>query len=209
MKKGILLIALVIYAISSCQENSRKLEDKKNISENSVVINNEKENQNIDFLKNLQDICVEDDGVFKNCDELFTKEGSSLFFIIIPKIGAKKWYDYQSKNLKGEIYEVNNALIEKVKKSKITSKDFNIWVFFTDKKYTKYVGLDSSYNLKIPRITDLFYLNSKNKWDKLQSFKVSDEKDDIKENEWRRNYIDKIIIESNSKNDVNKFLTSG
>lgn len=201
MKKGILMIALIIYAITSCQE-SRKAND--NINNSKSTISKKEENQDIDFLKSVQDICVEDDGVFKNCGELFTKDGASLFFIILPKIGAKKWYDEQTKNLKGEIYEVNNLLIEKVKKSKPISDDFDVWVFFTDKKYTKYIGMDSPYNLKIPRITDLYYLNSTKNWEKLQSFKVSSEKDDIKENEWRTNYIDKIINESNTKNQISK-----
>lgn len=202
MKKGIFLIALIAYSITSCQEKQKKINANSNASQNITIKNDE--TKNIDFLKNLKDLCVEDDGVFKNCDELFTKDGSSLFFIIIPKIGAKNWYDKQTKNLKGEIYEVNNILIERVKKSKIISEDFDVWVFFTDKKYTEYVGMDSPYNFKIPRITDLYFLNSSNDWVKFQSFKVLNEKDALKENNWRRDFIDKIIDESNSKIEVNK-----
>ena len=78
------MIALIVYSFTSCQEkaNTLKINNTKSIINKKTV----NKSQNTDFLKNLQDICVEDDGVFKNCDELFTKDGSSLFFIIIPKI---------------------------------------------------------------------------------------------------------------------------
>jgi hypothetical protein len=203
MKKGILLIALIVYSFTSCQEKANTLSNST-----KSIINKKSDNksniQNTDFLKNLQDICVEDDGVFKNCDELFTKDGSSLFFIIIPKIGAKNWYNKQTENIKGEIYEVNNILIEKVKNNKTLSNEFDVWLFFIDKKYTEFVGMDSPYNFKTPRTTDLFYLRSNNNWEKLESFNVLNEKDDNKETNWRSNFINKIIDQSNSKNVISK-----
>lgn len=202
MKKGILMIALIVYSFTSCQEkaNTLKINNTKSIINKKTV----NKSQNTDFLKNLQDICVEDDGVFKNCDELFTKDGSSLFFIIIPKIGAKNWYNKQTENISGEIYEVNNILIDKVKNNKSLSNEFDIWLFFIDKKYTEFVGMDSPYNFKTPRTTDLFYLNSNNNWEKLESFKVLNEKDDKSETKWRSNFIDKIINQSNSKTVLSK-----
>ncbi len=210
MKKGILLITLIVYTLTSCQEKPSKLNININTTEGRINKNNhnKKENQSIAFLESLDDICVEDDGVFKNCDELFTKDGSSLFFIIIPKIGAKTWYDKQTENIKGEIYEVNNILIERIKKNKNISDEFDIWVFFTDKKYTEFVGMDSPYNLKIPRIVDLYYLKSTNNWEKLQRFEVLNEKDEEKENNWRNDYIEKIINESNKKNALSKSTLS-
>lgn len=204
MRKGILLIALIVYSLTSCQEKTNNL----NINDTNSIINKKSDSkiniQNIDFLKNLQDICVEDDGVFKNCDELFTKDGSSLFFIIIPKIGAKNWYNMQTKNISGEIYEVNNILIEKVKNNKTLSNEFDVWLFFIHKKYTKFVGMDSPYNFKTPRTTDLFYLKSNNNWEKLESFKVLSEKDGNRETDWRNSFINKIIDQSNSETVFNK-----
>lgn len=204
MKKEILLITLIFYSLTSCQKKSNQINNINAKSITNVKIEDKKEIQRVDFLKELDDICVEDDGVFKNCDELFTKEGSSLFFIIIPKIGAKNWYTKQTENLKGEIYEVNKILTDKVKNKKNISDEFDVWIFFTDKKYTEFVGMDSPYNFKIPRIVDLYYLKSNNTWEKLESFKVLTEKDEVKENEWRQNYLDKIINESNNKTKLNK-----
>lgn len=203
MKKGILLIALIVYSFTSCQEKANTLSNSTKSITNKKS-DNKSNIQNTDFLKNLQDICVEDDGVFKNCDELFTKDGSSLFFIIIPKIGAKNWYNKQTENISGEIYEVNNILIEKVKNNKTLSNEFDVWLFFIDKKYTEFVGMDSPYNFKTPRTTDLFYLRSNNNWEKLDSFKVLNEEDDNKETNWRSNFINKIIDQSNSKTVLRK-----
>ena len=60
MRKHFLIIALAITSLSSFQQKESKLVNK--------------EISKIDFLQNLNDICDEDDGVFKNCDELFTKD---------------------------------------------------------------------------------------------------------------------------------------
>jgi len=155
-----------------------------------------------DFLASLDDICVEDDGVFKNCDELYSKDGSALFFIIIPKIGAQKWYTTEVKGLKGATYEKNNVLtgkIQKINKADL-SKQFDVWVFYTDKKYTTRVDMDNAYNLKTPRITTLYYLKSgKDNWEKQDDFEVKTEADDAIEITWQSNFIDKAIRLSNAK----------
>ena len=199
--KKLLIISLAISILISCKEKS--IETNNNTIKNSTteVLNTNNEVVQLDFLKSLQEICIEDDGIFKNCDELFTKDGSSLFFLIIPKSGAKNWYDIQSKNLTGEIYEVNNKLIDKVKnvKKESLSQEFNVWVFYIDKKYTQFVGLDSPYNIKTPRLVDLYFLKSGvSNWEKIESFNVQNEKDSDKENKWRSNFITKTIEESNS-----------
>ena len=198
-----IVLSLAITSLSSCKDKT--IEADKNIIKNSIteVLNIDNQVVELDFLKELQEICVEDDGVFKNCDELFSKDGTSLFFIIIPKAGAKNWYDKETKNLKGEIFEINNKLTNKIKKIKKEdlSKEFDIWLFYTDKKYTEHVSMDSPYNFKTPRITDLYFLKSgKNDWQKLESFKINNDKDETKGNEWRSAFIDKIISKSNYNN---------
>ena len=203
MKKIILIIGVAITLLTSCKEKSIEVDKTTNKNSITEILDTNKEVVELNFLEELQEICVEDDGVFKNCDELFSKNGSSLFFIIIPKAGAKNWFNKESENLKGEIFEINNKLIDKIKKIKKEnlSKEFDIWLFYTDKKYTEYVGMDSPYNYKTPRITDLYFLKSgKNDWQKLESFKINNDKDEIKENVWRTTFIDKIIKESNENN---------
>lgn len=155
-----------------------------------------------DFLTSLDDICVEDDGVFKNCDELYGNDGSALFFIIIPKEGAQKWYNREVKGLKGATFEKNKVLTKKVEAidKAALSKQFDVWVFYVDKKYTKRVDMDNAYNLKVPRITNLYHLESgRSNWKKLESFEVKTEADDVKENTWRTAFIDKVIAASNAK----------
>ena len=185
-------MAISIASLSSCQQKESKLLNK--------------EISKTDFLQNLDDICAEDDGVFKSCDELFTKDGASLFFLIIPKIGAIKWYNLnKTKDKTKAIFEVNNLMIEKINKINKSdlSKEFDIWLFNIDKKYTKYVGLNAPYNLKTPRIVELYYLKSgKNNWEKQESFEVKNEKDESKENKWRNDFIDNAIKKSN-ENPVN------
>ena len=198
-----IVLSLAITSLSSCKDKT--IEADKNIIKNSIteVLNIDNQVVELDFLKELQEICVEDDGVFKNCDELFSKDGTSLFFIIIPKAGAKNWYDKETKNLKGEIFEINNKLTNKIKKIKKEdlSKEFDIWLFYTDKKYTEHTSMDSPYNFKTPRITDLYFLKSeKNDWQKLENFKINNDKDETKGNEWRSAFIDKIISKSNYNN---------
>ena len=200
---------IAIAASNNCENALLRL--IKNLSLTSpfkeklkLLIDN-KEISKIDFLQNLDDICAEDDGVYKNCDELFTKDGTYLSFLLIPKVGSENWYKNESKKLKGEIFEVDNALIKKIKNIKKAdlSLNFDVWVFYTNKRYTTYVGMDTPYNLKTPRIVELYYLKSgKNNWEKQEIFEVKNEKDESKENKWRRDFIDKAIKKSN-ENPVN------
>lgn len=204
---SIIWASLVFISCQSCQEKTGRQKTVQTNQDAIQPVNNKqvivkKQFTSQDFLSSLEEICVEDDGVFKNCDELFSEDGSSLFFLIIPKTGAKNWYEAASKNLKGAVYEKNNALISKIQnidKSDL-SKYFDIWVFYTDKKYTQHVGMDAAYNIKNPHITDLFYLKSgKNNWEKLESFTVKNDSETGKELEWKDNFINKAIEESNQK----------
>jgi len=205
MKKKFLCIIWASIVLGSCHEKtSRQNTTSENVVQTAVAksLTVKKQFSQQDFLSSLADICVEDDGVFKNCDALFSKEGSSLFFLIIPKIGAKNWYEAESKNLKGAVYEKNNVLtakIQNIDKSDL-SKYFDVWVFYTDKKYTQHVGMDVAYNIKNPHITDLYYLRSaKNNWEKLESFNVTNDADAQKENQWKDDFINKATMLSDQK----------
>jgi len=209
MKRLLIVLFLTSTLLNSCQQKENAETATHNSADTTVVAdtpvqstdeNNETTQQ--DFLAALQDICVEDDGIFKNCDELFGPDGSYYFFLIIPKAGAQNWYNSESKNLKGATYEKNNALtakIQKIDKSKL-SNEFDVWVFYTDKKYTKHVGMDAPYNVLVPHVTDLYYLKSgKNNWEKQGSYNVNNDNDVQKEIEWRDEFINKATTESNQK----------
>lgn len=207
MKRLILIIAGSLIALSSCQENTGQQKSAKFTDSPALVTEKkglvaDKQFSKQDYLAALQEICVEDNGVFKNCDELFGKDGSSYFFLIIPKDGAQVWYEKVSKDLKGPVYEKNDSLsakIQKIDKDNL-SKDFDVWVFYTDKKYTKHVGMDAAYNVINPHTTELYYLRSgKNDWEKLDSIIIKNDSEVQKEIQWRDNFINKAIQQSNQK----------
>jgi signal peptidase I len=208
MKKVFLMVIGSLAALSSCRDQPDKQDSGQvttgaaPIPGKSVIENKQLSNQ--DYLAELQDICVEDSGVFKNCDALFGKDGSYYSFLIIPKFGARHWYEETSKDLEGQTYEKNNTLsarIQRIDKEKL-SADFDVWVFYIDKKYTKHVGMDAAYNIINPHVTELYYLRSgKNNWEELDSFKVNNNSEDQKENQWKDDFTDKAIQRSNKMAD--------
>jgi len=207
MKRLILIIAGGLIALNSCREKTG-MQNCGQANENAALVAEKKDlvagNQysKKDYLAALEDICVEDNGVFKNCDELFGQDGSAYFFLIIPKAGAQTWYEAASKDLKGPTYERNDSLkakIQNIDKDKL-SKDFDVWVFYTDKKYTKHVGMDAAYNIINPHTTELYYLRSgKNNWKKLETFNVNNDNEVQKEIKWRDDFINKATQQSNQK----------
>lgn len=223
MKKISLL--LIFTFILSCkketvnsaniQQNKDSITTKKELGEiqnSSSIKKSDLDINSLKLLQELDDICVEDDGVFKNCDELYTKEGSNLFFLIIPKIGANNWHNATSKNLKGEIYEINEQLSRLVlnKKSKTSfGTEFDVWAFYIDKKYTKKINLDTPYTTISPRQTYLLKLisSSQEQWEVIETFNVKSDKDETTETDWRNNKIDEFIAKSNLKEN-NKTLPS-
>jgi hypothetical protein len=207
MKRLILIIIGSLVALSSCREktgeqNSAQVAEPSAIPASNKTPGMSKQVTQQDYLAALQDICVEDDGVFKNCDELFGKDGSSYFFLIIPKAGAQTWYEAASKDLTGATYEKNNALsakIQKIDKARL-SEDFEVWVFYTDKKYTKHVSMDAAYNVINPHITQLYHLISgKNNWEQLDSVIVKNDSEVQKEIQWRDDFITQATQKSNQK----------
>lgn len=207
MKRIILIIVGSLIALSSCREktgeqNSAQVADPSVIPASNKTPGTGKQVTQQDHLAALQDICAEDDGVFKNCDELFGKDGSSYFFLIIPKAGAQSWYEAASKDLTGPTYEKNDALsakIQKIDKARL-SEYFEVWVFYTDKKYTKHVGMDAAYNVINPHITQLYHLRSgKNNWEKLDSIIIKNDSEVQKEIHWRDDFITQATQKSNQK----------
>ena len=221
--KNKIIITVLLFLSFACKKEintentSRKTDSIKteNVSNDSVSdsmsdIKNDFDTKNLKLIKSLDDICAEDDGVFKNCDELYTKDGSNIFFLIIPKIGANNWYQNNSKKIKGEIYEINEQLCKLVldKKNNLTS-EFDVWAFYIDKKFTKKINLDTPYTPISPRQTSLLKLisSSQEQWEVIETFNVKSDKDETKETDWRNKKIDEFITKSNLKED-NKTLPS-
>lgn len=156
----------------------------------------------VNFLSFLHELCWEGHkGVFKNCDELFTEKGH-MFFVIIPKKGAENWYKEQMKKVDdSNIWKNEDVILEKINANGISnlSKDFNIWMFFTDIKYLKKTPeMDSSYISIIPRKIDMYFFNDKiKKWDVVDTFEIKNNKDESQENAWRQNNLDSIVRKSN------------
>lgn len=214
--KKILIITISILLSFSCKEITKKdslltkkdtLKTKKETLDNTSI-----DLKNLKLLEELDDICVEDDGVFKNCDELYTAKGANIFLLIIPKIGASNWYEINSKKLKGEIYEINEQLCRMVidkKNKKNLATDFDIWAFYIDQKFTKRVNLDTPYTPVTPRETLLLKLNSSNEgWELKETFKLKNDSDEVKENEWRNKKIEDLISNSNKKDNKSKISSS-
>jgi hypothetical protein len=222
MKNKIFITFLFLLSFACKKENNtekKTLEldsakivgiSNKSISDSKSITKSDIDPRNLKLLNSLDDICAEDDGVFKNCDELYTKDGSNIFFLIIPKIGANIWYQNISKKLKGEIYEINDQLSKLVlnKKNDLT-KEFDVWAFYIDKKFTKKVNLDTPYTSISPRQTLLLKLVSSNEqWEVVESFNVENEKDETKEVYWRNKTIEDLINKSNSKQNATSISSS-
>lgn len=210
MKNTVAFLMGVLVALCSCRNsgnniNATQVDTSVTHVAKTDKVSTEPQLTHQDFLASLEDICVEDEGIFKNCDELFSKDGASLFFLIIPKTGAKNWHQAEIRNLTGPVYEKNNALSAKIKaiSKDEMSRNFDVWVFYTDKMYTEHVGMDAAFNVKNPHITDLYFLKSGRKnWQKLESFKVNTADDVEKEIRWRDDFISRESQLSNQKSDV-------
>nr|WP_294784910.1 hypothetical protein [uncultured Flavobacterium sp.] len=199
MKKTIILYILILCSIqiTSCQRQKNKV-SKSNKKKEKVL-------NNIDFLNypvdDLEGITGEGNvGVYRNFD--FDYRNGEALFILIPKIGAEKWSLMTRNKYSGKEYEIDDKISKDLSKRsfKDLSKDFNIWVFYTDKKYLeKTPNMDSPYSAKIPRRIDVYFLNDKlNKWSIVNSFSLENKNDEVKENRWREDFIGKIVAKSNS-----------
>lgn len=199
MKKTIILYILILCSIqiTSCQRQKNKV-SKRNVKKEKVL-------NNIDFLTypvdDLEGITGEGHvGVYRNFD--FDYRNGEALFILIPKIGAEKWSLMTRSKYSGKEYEIDNKISKDLSKKSFQdlSKEFNIWVFYTAKKYLKKTpNMDSPYSAKIPRAIEVYFLNDTlKKWDIVKNFSVENENDEIQENKWRNNFINKIVEKSNS-----------
>lgn len=198
MKRIIILSALIICNIQiiSCQKAKEEV-SKSDVKKEKIL-------KSIDFLAypidDLEGIATEGhEGVFRNFD--FSYRDGEAFFILIPKIGAEKWYAINKNKYSGKGYEIDTKICKDLNKRgfKELSKDFNIWVLYTDIKYLKKKPkMDSPYSPKIPReINVYFYKDELKKWEIVDNFIIKNENDEGKENKWREGFIDKIVKKSN------------
>lgn len=177
--------------------------------------NNETNNKTsqIDFLKysvdDLEGIVEEGhEGVYRNFD--FSYTNGEAYFLLVPKIGAKKWYNIELKKYSNEDKEVDAKISKKLGTQGFQklSSDFNIWVFFTDKKYLNYTPqTDAKYTPKIPRKTGIYYYKSQeNLWEEVDSFSVLKDIDEKKEQNWREQFIDKLIQNDNDIDNIPNYI---
>lgn len=186
-----------ILLVTACKQ-SEKSNIEKNISP--------KTSTKIDFINypvdDLEGITgTGDEGVYRNFD--FNYKDGETMFILIPKIGAKNWYSQQVTQYQGQ--DVDSMIDANLSKQsfKSLSKEFNICIFHTPKKYLKHTpNLDAPYTPKLPRKVFLYqYDSNKNIWNTIDTFAVNNENDEAEENKWREKMMSKL-----NSSDVNQSI---
>lgn len=206
MKKIIPFCFLLLVA--GCKKEAKsKLSDtpihdsseKKGESDNvkSDKIAEKTQETNIDFfsypIDDLEGITsTGTEGVYRNFD--FSYRDGETMFILVPKIGAAKWYSQQAIQYKDQ--DIDTMIDKKLSQQsfKSLSKEFNIFIFHTPKKYLKYTpNLDAPYTPQTPRTIFLYeYNTSENSWKTIHHFYIKNDNDEVKANEWRENFTSKL-----------------
>lgn len=131
-------------------------------------------------------------GVYRNFD--FNYLNGETMFILVPKIGAKKWYHQQASQYNDE--DADTMIDKKLSQRsfKDLSKEFTIFIFHTPKKYLKYTpNLDAPYTPQTPRTVFLYeYNNTDKSWKTIDSLTIKNTDDGEKENEWRENATSRL-----------------
>ncbi|BAP30549.1 hypothetical lipoprotein [Chryseobacterium sp. StRB126] len=174
---------------------SEKKEEHDIVSPDPTIVKTQQEN--IDFINypidDLEGITgTGTEGVYRNFD--FSYQDGETMFILVPKIGAGKWYSQQINQYKDQDAD---AMIDKKlsqQSFKKLSKEFNIFIFHTPKKYLKHTpNLDAPYTPQTPRTIFLYeYNNTDNSWKTIDHFTLKSEDDEGKANEWRENATSKL-----------------
>jgi len=151
-------------------------------------------NYPIDDLEGI--VTTQYDGVYRNFDFNYLN-GMALFYLV-PKENPGQWF----KNKLAEINGNNDSdkediLLDSLNKKSFRelSKEFNIYVFHTDKKYlNKTPEMDDPYTPKVPRTIYLYELNfNKNEIEKLDSLILKTFQNESNEMIWINNFLsDKI-----------------
>lgn len=199
MKNKYIYIAAVFLA-TSCNGQ----EKEKTVSNNSIEISNkEKGVSKINFIDypidDLEGITsTQFEGIYRNFD--FKYSDGEVTFILIPKMSSEKWYKQQANIYKNRDLDLSIETKLNNDSFKNLSKEFEIWVFHTPKKYLKRTpNMDSPYSLLIPRKIFLYqYNSSENKWIETDHFIVNNGSDEAKANHWRENIISNFVIHSDN-----------
>lgn len=182
--KKLILITIVFFnlQLSSCQK-SRKIATTSEPIEKSITDQ---------FFKEFTTI-YGDNGLLQtgNTD---LKKGSFEIYLI-SKNGAKQWFD--NLNAKNK-YEITMEKLNHSSPNEI-AQDFDIWVFYTNKKYLTELE-DQSLGNKIPGLVELYYLKAgTNKWEKTRKYQLKTEDDKIKFNDWKQKILEEILSLSNKQ----------
>ncbi|WP_160136689.1 hypothetical protein [Chryseobacterium sp. c4a] len=207
MKKMIsFCVLLLIVGCKKTSETNRKESIPPATSSEQKVVHTpveanpstvEFQDENIDFINypvdDLEGITSTGTaGVYRNFD--FNYKNGETTFILVPKIGAEKWYTQQTKQYKNQ--DADTMIDKKLSQQsfKDLSKEFNIFIFHIPKKYLKHTpDRDAPYTPQIPRTIFLYKYNSDdNSWNIIEDFIVRNEGKEAKANEWRQDRTYKI-----------------
>lgn len=159
----------------------------------------------IDDLEGITSTGTE--GVYRNFD--FTYRDGETMFILVPKIGAEKWYLQQASQYKNQ--DADTMIDKKLSQQsfKELRKEFNIFIFHTPKKFLKHTpNMDAPYTPQTPRTVFLYeYNSSDNSWKTIDSFTLKSESDEAKANEWRENAMSKLSP-SDHHTDITQWIQS-
>ena len=151
-------------------------------------------NYPIDDLEGI--VATQYSGVYRNFDFKYMN-GAALFYLV-PKDIPSQWLKIQFAQINGNNdSEKEDILLKNLnnKSFREISKDFNIYVFHTDKKYLiKTPMMDSPYTPIIPRTVHLYQLIfNKNEIERLDSLTINTFQDESKEIIWMNNFITDLI----------------
>lgn len=207
MKTWITYMFILTIFLINCKQDAKKDDFIENIhtdfvSQDTIAIP-DFINYPIDSIDGIVDF---GDGVFRNYD--YSRKQGEVLFIIVSKIGKTKWKNYIEKKYKNLDYlKTSNHITDSLSKLSLKelSKEFNLWVFFTPKKYLKYTpNLDTQYTPQIPREIFLYqYDPKKDLWNVYSSYKVEGGNDH--ENKWLNEKIEEISNKLN-KNSINDWF---
>jgi len=182
--KNLVLFFIVFlnFQLISCQKITKK--DIHNLSTEESITNN--------FFKEFNTI-YGNNGLLQAGNADLQKGIFEIY--LTSKNGEKQWFDALNEKKKYEI------TIEKLNRSSAyeIAKNFDIWVFYTDKKYVVQLE-DESIGNKTPGIVELYYLKAgSDKWEKKKEYLIKNEDEKIKFNDWKQKTLEEIVDKSNKK----------
>lgn len=204
MKRTIPLYLLLL--LTGCTKTT-----KANDNTTPHAVSNIDPSEKIDFINypidDLEGITTTaHEGIYRNFD--FEYRDGETMFILVPKIGAAKWYQQQVTKYQGQ--DADTMIDKDLNKQsfKTLSKEFDIWIFHTPKKFLKHTpNMDAPYTPQIPRKIFLYkYNEANNSWSTMDTFTINNDNDEVKSNEWRESTMNKLAVPDNENSGIPKFL---